>query len=162
MAKILAIDDSPLVLHMIKTNLEKAGHTLFLAEDWPEARQYLKSEDSIALVIVDVVLPGFQSGAEMARSLKLHPKLKDAKIIFYSSKSPKFLQRQAKLLRLDGYIHKESVGKDFVEQVHKIIVPPNEVSEETMKNIPPPPPPPVKPGLRLSPEMIQRLRSRKK
>lgn len=162
MAKILSIDDSPLVLHMIKTNLEKAGHTVFSAEDWPEARQFLKSENSIALVIVDVVLPGFQSGAEMARSLKLHPKLKDTKIIFYSSKSPKFLERQAKLLRLHGYIHKDAVGADFVAQVHKIIVPPDEVSEETMKNIPPPPPPPVKPGLRLSPEMIRRMKNRKK
>ena len=162
MANILSIDDSPLVLHMIKTNLEKAGHTVFTAEDWPEARQYLKADSPIELVIVDVVLPGFQSGAEMARSLKIHPKLKDAKIIFYSSKSSKFLERQAKLLRLHGYIHKDSVGADFVAQVHEIIVPPDEVSEETMKNIPLPPPPPVKPGLRLSPEMIKRLRNRKK
>ena len=141
---------------MIKKNLEGAGHLVYTAEDWPEARKHLRTLSDIDLVIIDVVIPGFQNGAEMARSLKVHPKLRDSKIIFYSSKNHKFLERQSKLLRLDGYIHKERSGNEFVNSIHEIIFP-TEDSQESEKQDSPP----VKPMPKLSPEMRARLLKKK-
>jgi len=71
---LLAIDDDPDILKVLKANLELHGFTLFCAGSLAEARAIL-SERRPALVILDLMLPD-GDGLEFCCELKtLHPHL---------------------------------------------------------------------------------------
>ncbi len=66
---ILVVDDEPHIGMIIRTRLEQDGLQVLLAEDAPEAFRHLEQEPSIALVVLDLMLPGM-SGADILRRLR--------------------------------------------------------------------------------------------
>lgn len=66
---ILVVDDEPHIGMIIRTRLEQDGFRVLLAEDSVEAFRFLEQESSIALVVLDLMLPGM-SGADILRTLR--------------------------------------------------------------------------------------------
>lgn len=66
---ILVVDDEPHIGMIIRTRLEQDGFRVRLAEDGPEAFRHLEEEPAIALVVLDLMLPGM-SGADILRRLR--------------------------------------------------------------------------------------------
>lgn len=79
---ILLVDDELVDLIVMQRSLEKAGYTVFAAENYDQALAQLDAHvNEISLLVSDISLPG-RTGLELARScLKQKPELK---ILFVS------------------------------------------------------------------------------
>lgn len=67
MARILLVEDEPLVAHMVRRMLERAGHQV----DWASSGQAAleRLSQSYDLLVYDLVMPGV-SGLEVIRAAK--------------------------------------------------------------------------------------------
>ncbi|MFN4073496.1 MAG: response regulator transcription factor [Thermus sp.] len=67
MARILLVEDEPLVAHMVRRILERAGHQV----DWAPSGQVAleKVSEAYDLVVCDLVMPGI-SGLEVIRKIR--------------------------------------------------------------------------------------------
>ncbi len=61
---IMIVEDDTNINHLLKTALEKAGYKVLQAFSGTEAELILQMEESIALVLLDLMLPGI-SGEEV-------------------------------------------------------------------------------------------------
>jgi twitching motility two-component system response regulator PilH len=71
MAKVLLVDDSPLLLKIGKALLEKEKHTVVTAKDGEEAVAAARKE-SPQIIFMDAEMPGM-GGTEACRALKGEP-----------------------------------------------------------------------------------------
>ena len=69
MARILVVDDDPLILKMLERTLGGAGHTVVTAADGREARNQLGETPPVDLVITDVDIPEID-GLQIIASLR--------------------------------------------------------------------------------------------
>jgi CheY-like chemotaxis protein len=75
-AKVLVVDDEPLVLELTLEALQELGCEIIPANSAAEAVRKLKQTPSIDLLITDINMPGM-SGYELAATAKqLYPDLK--------------------------------------------------------------------------------------
>lgn len=81
--KILAVDDIPANVLLLKVTLETAGFRVITAESAEEALTYLASEE-IDLILLDVMMPAV-SGFDLAIQLKQNTEYKDIPIIFLTA-----------------------------------------------------------------------------
>ena len=81
-ATILVVDDEPVVLDTVRDGLSAHGYQVLRAASGEEALQVAQAhQGSIALALVDVIMPGM-SGPEVAQ--RLHAARPDLKILFMS------------------------------------------------------------------------------
>ena len=75
MAKILVIDDEPLLRNILRLALERAGHDVIEAPDGVAGAAILETE-KIDLLVTDLIMPN-QEGIETIRNARQrHPDLK--------------------------------------------------------------------------------------
>jgi len=84
-ARILAVDDSPTILEMIKAILISGGYEVLTAVDGVEALETARSEMP-DLILLDVMLPKLD-GYRVCRLLKFDQKYKSIPIIMLSAKT---------------------------------------------------------------------------
>ena len=84
-ARILAVDDSPTVLEMIKTILESGGYEVITAADGSEALQSARTE-APDLIVLDVMLPKLD-GYKVCRLLKYDQKYQHIPIVMLTAKA---------------------------------------------------------------------------
>lgn len=82
---VLAVDDDPAVLRVIKTFLEQNDYVVKTAISGEEAFGML-IEETPAVLILDVMMPG-ASGFDVCRLIKGDVRLKNVPVIFLTSKS---------------------------------------------------------------------------
>jgi len=68
MARILVVDDEPLISKVLDRTLARAGHEVVTASDGDEALQYLGHE-TFDLILTDLFMPGVD-GIELLTRLK--------------------------------------------------------------------------------------------
>jgi CheY-like chemotaxis protein len=83
-AKILLVDDRPENLLALEAVLEGAEYELILAHSGPEAIDLVKQHADLALLLLDVQMPGMD-GYEVATLIKAMPERRDIPIIFISA-----------------------------------------------------------------------------
>ena len=121
--RVLVIDDSFIVLGYVEEVLSKGGHTVVMAADWAESRNAFKVNEPFDVILVDVNLPGMRSGDHLAKSLRMHPKAKKAKIIFFSAESNDHLEKLTNMSGMDGYITKGQGDDKFLKDVESFMDP---------------------------------------
>ena len=84
-ARILAVDDSPTILEMIKAILVSGGYEVLTAADGAEALETARAE-SPDLILLDVMLPKLD-GYRVCRLLKFDQKYKNIPIIMLTAKT---------------------------------------------------------------------------
>jgi len=84
-ARILAVDDSPTVLEMIKTILESGGYEVITAADGSEALNTARTE-APDLIVLDVMLPKLD-GYKVCRLLKYDQKYQHIPIVMLTAKA---------------------------------------------------------------------------
>jgi signal transduction histidine kinase len=70
--RVLVVDDDPMVLHLVRTTLQRAGYrveTVTSADD--AVRSYTQAAEPFRLVLSDLVMPHV-SGLDLARQLQTH------------------------------------------------------------------------------------------
>lgn len=80
MAKIVVTDDDQDIRAFLQAVLEGQGHTVVAAADRDEGMQAIESEKP-DLIMLDVMMAGWQDGFEMARELKGDSRFKDTPIL---------------------------------------------------------------------------------
>jgi two-component system alkaline phosphatase synthesis response regulator PhoP len=84
-ARVLAVDDSPTVLEMIKAILLAGGYDVITASDGQEALNTAR-EEVPDLILLDVMLPKLD-GYRVCRLLKFDQKYKNIPIIMLTAKA---------------------------------------------------------------------------
>ena len=81
---ILLIDDQPAKLLSYEVILAELGENLIKANSPQEALGLLLRTDNVAVVLIDVVMPGID-GFQLAAMIREHPRFSDLAIIFVSA-----------------------------------------------------------------------------
>lgn len=84
-ARVLAVDDSPTILEMIKAILIGGGYEVITASDGAEALETARAEKP-DLILLDVMLPKLD-GYRVCRLLKFDRNYKDIPIIMLTAKT---------------------------------------------------------------------------
>lgn len=117
MAKILIVDDTPLIVKMARDVLEKENYEVITAGDGAEGLAIAR-EQSPDLIILDVMLPRL-NGYEICRMLKFDEKYKDIPIIMFTSKSSEENRMMGEECGADDYIIKDFGSNQLVGLVKK-------------------------------------------
>jgi len=83
--KILLVEDEPDLLQTLAFNFESEGYKVAKALDGKEAMKFLEDDDSICLVILDLMLPEM-SGLDICRHIRAADNLKDILVIMVTAK----------------------------------------------------------------------------
>ncbi len=87
---ILLVDDSENNLQILEDMLEMPNRCFFIAESGEKALKIVADNDNIALIILDVQMPGMD-GFDVAMQLKSNASTKHIPIIFVSGVSKKYI-----------------------------------------------------------------------
>ena len=83
--QILLVEDEPDLLQTLAFNFENEGYKVAKALDGKEAMKFLEDDDSISLVILDLMLPDM-SGLDICRHIRAADNLKDILVIMVTAK----------------------------------------------------------------------------
>ena len=83
--KILLVEDEPDLLQTLAFNFESEGYKVKKATNGKEAMKSLEDDDSISLVILDLMLPDM-SGLDICRHIRAADNLKDILVIMVTAK----------------------------------------------------------------------------
>ena len=83
--KILLVEDEPDLLQTLAFNFKNEGYKVAKALDGKEAMKFLEDDDSISLVILDLMLPDM-SGLDICRHIRAADNLKDILVIMVTAK----------------------------------------------------------------------------
>ncbi len=83
--KILLVEDEPDLLNTLSFNCESEGYKVAKALNGKEAMKFLEDDDSISLVILDLMLPDM-SGLDICRHIRATDNLKDILVIMVTAK----------------------------------------------------------------------------
>lgn len=118
--KVLVVDDSELVLEMIRDALEGEGYEVFTAASGIEANRFVYSRNRPDLILLDVMLP-LLNGDRKVRLLKESALSRDIPVLLISSKTNDELEALVKESGADGYIRKPFSKLQMLERVEGMI-----------------------------------------
>jgi DNA-binding response OmpR family regulator len=116
-AKILIVEDEPLVSQLIAGEFERSGFTVFLANNGNDGLRLAIEEKPDALIL-DIVMPGLH-GYEVCKKIRERRELDKTVIVMTSAKSYKPDIDKAMQMGADEYVIKPSGINDIVSVVQK-------------------------------------------
>ena len=115
--KVLVIDDDPAILRLVRTILQKAAFKVFVARDGREGSNRVVKH-SPQLVILDLSLPGVQSGLNLCRELRSWYK---GPILILSGHGEEEVIVSALDLGADDYITKRFRAGELLARVQALL-----------------------------------------
>ena len=130
--KILLVEDEPDLLQTLAFNFESEGYKVAKALDGKQAMKFLEGDDSISLVILDLMLPD-SSGLDICRHIRNTNDLKNLLVIMVTAKGEevdrvvgfevgaddyvvKPYSVRELLLRVGGMLKRSSKEKDEIDK----------------------------------------------
>jgi CheY-like chemotaxis protein len=83
MAKLMVVDDDPVLLNLIGKLLRRAGHDVTGANSGEECLT-LAARERFDVIVTDVMMPGMD-GLELTRRLRADPATRDVRILVVTS-----------------------------------------------------------------------------
>ncbi|BCD59902.1 MULTISPECIES: chemotaxis protein [unclassified Nitratiruptor] len=130
--RILILDDSPVARRIIRTILEKDGHTVIEAQSGIEGLQILHElaeeaqkegsdiTDKLQLIISDIEMPGMD-GLTFTKKVKEDPVLSKIPVVINTSLSDKATVDKTKFVNADAHLVKFDT-KDLLHIVHEYAI----------------------------------------
>ena len=118
--KIVIIDDSEVVLSMVRDILEDAGFEVVTATNGIEANRQIFNDKKPDLIILDVMMPLLEGGKK-ALLLKGTEYTNTIPILYLSSKSKEELARLVEETGADGYVCKPFANEELLAAVKKVL-----------------------------------------
>jgi len=117
--KILVVEDEPPILDFVRDGLEMQGYDVLVATTGIEALDIIRRQgDAIALVLLDVLLPGMD-GKEVYRNAKaVFPALP---VVLSSGYDRQTTLADFPLKKEDGFLQKPYTFKRLIEKVEKCL-----------------------------------------
>ena len=114
--RILAVDDEPRYLEIIRFNLETAGYRVACAASGEEALEAVAAEEP-ELMVLDVMLPGID-GFEVLRRVREHS---SCPIIMLTAKGAEEDKVQGLRLGADDYVTKPFSAQELLARVEAVL-----------------------------------------
>lgn len=124
--KILVVDDESRMRKLVKDFLVRSNYEVLEAEDGEKALDIFFADNSIALIILDVMMPKMD-GWQVCREVRGYSKVP---IIMLTARSDERDELQGFELGVDEYISKPFSPKILVARVEAILRRTNQVSDE--------------------------------
>lgn len=116
---VLVVEDSDAVLEFVISALEDLGYRVLSARNGLEALRVLESEEKIALLFTDIVLPGGMTGRELAdRALRTRPGLP---VLFTTGFSRNAIVHQGRLDANVNFLGKPYTQPEVAQRVRALI-----------------------------------------
>jgi DNA-binding response OmpR family regulator len=116
MARVLVVDDEPIVRDVVARYLEHDGHTIVQAADGETARELLEREQP-ALVVLDVMLPGLD-GLALMRWIRTRF---DVPVIMLTARGDESDRVVGLELGADDYVTKPFSPRELAARVRTIL-----------------------------------------
>jgi CheY-like chemotaxis protein len=116
MRRVLAIDDDPSILAVVKDILGSSGYTISVAPSAAEALKKIEM-DTFDLVITDLRMPGM-SGQELIAQLRQHPTYRKVPIVVLATGAE---EAELATLKVDMRIGKPFVPRTLLTAVAALI-----------------------------------------
>ena len=119
MANILAVDDMRSMRDLVKSVLEKRGHTVTTQDDGQTVLEYAQS-NNVDLVISDINMP-VMNGITLVESLRALPGYKGTPILMLTTEDAAEKKNQAKAAGANGWIQKPFNPERLVNAVDRTL-----------------------------------------
>lgn len=117
---LLVVDDEPFLRDLAKDMLSKNGYTILTAGSGEDGLSiYADHKSAIAVIILDLIMPGMGGKQCMAEILKLDPA---AKILISSGYTMDDPRRDATLSKARGYIPKPYNFREMLRTIREVIM----------------------------------------
>ena len=117
-ARVLVVDDDPVILRLIEVNLDLEGFDVVTANRGEDAIKKARST-SPDLAILDLMMPEM-SGWELAERLQEHDATSGIPIVFLSARTQDEDRRRGEELGVAGYVTKPFDPADLVATIRKL------------------------------------------
>ncbi len=118
MAKVLAVDDDPVIQRLLQVNLEMEGYEVDLASDGEEALEKVRAFRP-DVVLLDVMMPK-KDGWQVCAELKADPELREIPVVFLSARAQDADVQKGTDLGVAAYVTKPFDPIDLVELVAEL------------------------------------------
>lgn len=118
-SKILVIDDSAMVRHLIKSFLDREGYEIVLSSDSAKVVDLIE-EINPDLVISDILMPDMD-GLTFLRHIRKEKALESLPVIIMSSKKREAMEDLFVSYGISGYLEKPFHKEELVALVKKIL-----------------------------------------
>jgi DNA-binding response OmpR family regulator len=126
MAKILFIEDDPLIVKIYSTRLKTDGHEIFSAENGEEGLK-IAFEKKPDIIVLDVMMPRID-GFGVLETLRKDAYFQDKPIIMYSNLNNEEEIIRAKQLKVTEFIVKANLSPTQMVEKIKQYIPPTPTS----------------------------------
>lgn len=116
MARVLVVDDEPIVRDVVARYLERDGHTILQASDGETARELLEHEQP-TLVVLDVMLPGLD-GLALMRWIRARS---DLPVILLTARGDESDRIVGLELGADDYVTKPFSPRELAARVRSVL-----------------------------------------
>ncbi|MDF3819303.1 response regulator [Leptospira sp. 96542] len=120
MAKILAVDDSPTVLKIVRLAMSSLGHSVTICNSGEEAIRLIEDSKDFDLGIFDYNLPGISGISLIKKALALQSK-RNFKIIVLSSENNQTLVDEALEVGASGWVHKPFENQELINLINSLV-----------------------------------------
>jgi DNA-binding response OmpR family regulator len=118
-AKVLLVDDDPVILKLLQVNFEMEGYTVVCANDGVEGLEKARAERP-DIVLLDIMMPRMD-GLEVTRELKGSDDTKEIPIILLSAKAQASDVQAGKDMGADDYLTKPFDPLELLERVSELL-----------------------------------------
>ena len=114
-AKVLAVDDDPVIQRLLQVNLEMEGYEVELASDGEEALERVRSFRP-DIVLLDIMMPK-KDGWQVCAEIKADPELANTPVVFLSARAQDVDLDRGTGLGAEAYITKPFDPIDLLDLV---------------------------------------------
>lgn len=133
-ARVLVVDDEPSVRDLVARVLERAGYTIALASDGPEALEAAGRFGSFDLLVTDVMMPRMK-GDELARRLReIEPSLK---VLYLTGYTDQLFREKITLWEDEAFLDKPCSVQGLLEAVSLLVNGHMKSSAPALPGVPP-------------------------
>jgi len=118
-ARVMAVDDDPVIRGLLEVNLEMEGHDVVTAVDGQDALDKVRL-DAPDLILLDVMMPNV-NGWQVAEQLKADPAFRHIPVVFLSARAMEADVRKGTDLGVDSYVTKPFDPIDLMELVNRLL-----------------------------------------
>lgn len=119
MAKILVVEDDPPTVALVKTVLERAGHSINAAANGAEALLTINA-NMPDLILMDVMMP-VMNGFQTLHVIKSNPLTQDIPVIILTARSGDIDMAQGWAEGVSFYLTKPFSAKELLTVVERLI-----------------------------------------
>ncbi|MGZ3407932.1 MAG: response regulator, partial [Polyangia bacterium] len=119
--RILVVDDSPAIRHLIADALNRQGFAVTVADDGQAALERAREEDArFDMIVTDYDMPRM-TGFELVHALKRDPKLRDIPTLMLTARDTRRDQAQMRAVGLTSYLVKPFSVDKCVAIVERVL-----------------------------------------